>query len=306
MKELRSLPRDPVLALLIVYSFSLAIYSQATGIAYELRNASVAIVDEDRSPLSARLRDALLPPHFKPPATDRGGGDRPAHGRRRATPSSSTSRRDFQRDFAPAAGPAIQLNVDATAMCRPASAPATCSRSSRTRSPPSPAPQRPPTPVELVIAGRLQPEQPAGLVRAFVAHDQQHHHAGDHPDRRGGDPRARARHHRPPAGHAAHAARDRAGEVWANGLVITVAAGLSLCVRGPAVPSGCRSPGSIPLFLLGVALYLFFATAVGLLLGTVARSMPQLGLLFILVVLPMKIFPAATRRSRACPSPCRW
>jgi ABC-2 type transport system permease protein len=34
-------------------------------------------------------------------------------------------------------------------------------------------------------------------------------------------------------------------------------------------------------------LYLFFATAMGLLLGTVARSMPQFGLLFILVVLPM-------------------
>ena len=47
--------------------------------------------------------------------------------------------------------------------------------------------------------------------------------------------------------------------------------------------------GSIPLFLLGVALYLFFATALGLLLGTVARSMPQLGLLFILVVLPMNM-----------------
>ena len=67
VKELRSLAADPVLALFMAYSFSLAIYSQATGISYELRNASVAIVDEDRSQLSARLRDALLPPHFKPP-----------------------------------------------------------------------------------------------------------------------------------------------------------------------------------------------------------------------------------------------
>jgi ABC-2 type transport system permease protein len=34
-------------------------------------------------------------------------------------------------------------------------------------------------------------------------------------------------------------------------------------------------------------IYLFFATAIGIFLGTVARSMPQLGLLFLLVYLPM-------------------
>jgi ABC-2 type transport system permease protein len=44
--------------------------------------------------------------------------------------------------------------------------------------------------------------------------------------------------------------------------------------------------GSVPLFLSGVAIYLFFAAAVGLLLGTIARSMPQLGLLYLLVYLP--------------------
>jgi ABC-2 type transport system permease protein len=47
--------------------------------------------------------------------------------------------------------------------------------------------------------------------------------------------------------------------------------------------------GSIPLFLLGTAVYLFSATALGILLGTVARSMPQLGLLFMMVALPMNL-----------------
>ena len=32
-----------------------------------------------------------------------------------------------------------------------------------------------------------------------------------------------------------------------------------------------------------MAIYLFFATAIGIFLGTVARSMPQLGLLYLLV-----------------------
>ena len=63
-------------------------------------------------------------------------------------------------------------------------------------------------------------------------------------------------------------------KLWSNGLVITVATGLSLWfVVHEAV--GMPIAGSVPLFLLGVALYLFFATAVGLLLGTAARSMPQ-------------------------------
>lgn len=77
-------------------------------------------------------------------------------------------------------------------------------------------------------------------------------------------------------------------KLWANGLVITVATGLSLWfVVHKAV--GMPIAGSVTLFLAGVALYLLFATAIGLLLGTVARSMPQLGLLFILVVLPMNL-----------------
>src|SRR6266536_4954276 len=75
-------------------------------------------------------------------------------------------------------------------------------------------------------------------------------------------------------------------KIWANGLVITVAAGLSLSLIVHTI-LGVPIAGSIPLFLLGVAIYLFFATAIGIFLGTIARSMPQLGLLFILVFLPM-------------------
>jgi ABC-2 type transport system permease protein len=50
---------------------------------------------------------------------------------------------------------------------------------------------------------------------------------------------------------------------------------------------GVPIAGSIPLFMVGVVIYLFFATAIGIFLGTVARSMPQLGLLFMLIYVPM-------------------
>ena len=65
-KELASFSRDWVLLGLVVYSFSLAVIAQAQSSSQELRNASIAIVDEDRSELSRRIARAFLPPYFKP------------------------------------------------------------------------------------------------------------------------------------------------------------------------------------------------------------------------------------------------
>ena len=62
LKELSSLARDTALVGLIIYSFSYAVYGPAVGARMELRDASIAVVDEDRSALSARITDALLPP----------------------------------------------------------------------------------------------------------------------------------------------------------------------------------------------------------------------------------------------------
>jgi ABC-2 type transport system permease protein len=66
VKELYSLRSDLVLVFLILYTFTFAIYSVATGVRTEVRNASIAIVDEDHSELSGRLRAAFLRPYFKP------------------------------------------------------------------------------------------------------------------------------------------------------------------------------------------------------------------------------------------------
>jgi ABC-2 type transport system permease protein len=91
-----------------------------------------------------------------------------------------------------------------------------------------------------------------------------------------------------------------AAKVWANGLVITLAATFSLVVvvQGLlAVPIA----GSIPLFLFGVVLYLFFATAIGIYLGTVAHSMPQLGLLFMLIALPMNLLSGSNTPLESMP-----
>jgi ABC-2 type transport system permease protein len=52
IKELRSLLRDPVMLVLIVWAFSFSIYTAATAMPETLHKAPIAVVDEDRSQLS--------------------------------------------------------------------------------------------------------------------------------------------------------------------------------------------------------------------------------------------------------------
>jgi ABC-2 type transport system permease protein len=77
-------------------------------------------------------------------------------------------------------------------------------------------------------------------------------------------------------------------KVWSMGILVlaTCAFALSFIVQGLlAIPI----EGSIALFLAGTALHLFATTSLGIFMGTVARSMPQFGLLLILVLLPMQM-----------------
>jgi ABC-2 type transport system permease protein len=89
-------------------------------------------------------------------------------------------------------------------------------------------------------------------------------------------------------------------KIWSNGLVITlaVACSLAVVVRGLL---GVPIAGSVPLFLAGVVIYLFFATAIGVFLGTVARSMPQLGLLYMLVAIPMNMLSGSNTPLESMP-----
>lgn len=65
MKEFRSLFSDPILIALIVYLFSMAVYSIASMPTTEIKNGAVAVVDYDKSSLTYRLRDSLREPSFK-------------------------------------------------------------------------------------------------------------------------------------------------------------------------------------------------------------------------------------------------
>ena len=90
-------------------------------------------------------------------------------------------------------------------------------------------------------------------------------------------------------------------KILANSLVVTVAVGLSLYFvveKLLAVPVA----GSFTLFMCGTALYLFFSTAIGIFLATIARTMPQLGLLFLLVAVPLNLLSGSNTPLESMPA----
>jgi ABC-2 type transport system permease protein len=91
-------------------------------------------------------------------------------------------------------------------------------------------------------------------------------------------------------------------KVWANGLVILVATALSLFLivrMALAVPFA----GSTALWFAGVVLYLFFATALGIFLGTISRSMAQFALLIVLVIVVLQLLSGGSTPVESQP---RW
>ena len=75
-------------------------------------------------------------------------------------------------------------------------------------------------------------------------------------------------------------------KIWANGLVVILATILSLyfVVQGML---GVVITGSISLYLFVASIYLFSVTSLGIYLATLARSMPQFGLLAMIVFVVM-------------------
>ena len=115
VKELWSLWRDPIMLVLIVYAFTLAIYMAGTAVPDTVSRAALAIVDEDDSPLSTRIVAVFYPPHFLRPVMI---------GLDEVDPGMDSGRHTFvldippgfQRDVLAGRAPALQLSVDATRM----------------------------------------------------------------------------------------------------------------------------------------------------------------------------------------------
>lgn len=308
VKELRSLRHDRFLLLFVVYSFSFAIYSQATGISHNLRNVAVAIADEDRSVLSGRIADAFLPPEFKRPAPIAVRDIDPAMDSAQYTFVIDIPP-GFEEDLRHGRRPAVQVNVDATAMML-AGIGAGYIQNILTSE------------VARYVGGdaALVPQVPPVALQPRMAFNQTMDSARfsgvmgiiNNVSMLGvllsGAALIREREH----GTIDHLMvmpltplQIMAAKVLANGAVILVAVALSLLLVVRTV-LGLDTAGSLPLFLAEAALYLFFATSLGVFLGTVARSMPQLGLLFILIVLPMNMLSGGNTPQDSMPDLLRY
>jgi len=301
VKELWGLFRNPMLLILIVYAFTVSIYTASRSQPETLNLAALAIVDEDKSPASTRIITAFNPPYFTIP--------------RLILQSEVNARMDagldtfalnippnFQRDLLAQRSPAIQLNVDATRMSQAFTGSGYIQTIvneevseflARYRS-------AAPPPIELVLRARFNPELNKGwfgainnvissitmlsiiLTGAALIREREH-------------------------GTIEHLLvmpvtpfEIMASKIWSMGLVVLLAASVSLVfiVQGLLA---VRIGGSIPLFLFGTALYVFAMTSMGIFLATVGGTMPQFGLLMMLVLMPLQMLSGATTPRESMP-----
>lgn len=287
IKEFASLSRDVVMVVLIGYVFTFAVYTEATAMRTDVNDAKVAVIDGDRSTLSGRIKDALRPPYFRRPVEiDRSSLDGLMD--KGAFTFILDIPHGLEADFLAGRNPAIQVNVDATSISQAGVGTAYIQEivAQETTSFLKQAPAETLAPVNAVIRAMFNPNLEAIsftasmgvinnvtilaiiLVGAAVMREREH-------------------------GTIEHllvmpvsASEIIAGKVWANGLVILLAAAFSLHVVVEVV-LGASIVGSIELFLAGTAIYLFAVTSLGILLATVANSMPQFALLSIPVFVLM-------------------
>lgn len=301
VKELRGLLRDPMLLILIVYAFTVAIYTASKAMPETLNRAPIAIVDEDQSALSARIVSAFYPPYFVAPDL--------------ISQQEMDSRMDagldtfaldippgFQRDLLAGRAPIIQLNIDATRMSQAFTGGGYVQSIVSGEVNEFLAGHRSETvlPVALDLRARFNPELNKGwfgaitdvitsitmlsiiLTGAALIREREH-------------------------GTIEHllvmpvsAFEIMVSKVWSMGLVVLVAAALCLVfvVQGVlAVPTN----GSLTLFLAGAALDIFAMTCLGIFLATIAGSMPQFGLLLMMVLMPLQLLSGGVTPRESMP-----
>jgi ABC-2 type transport system permease protein len=303
LKEFASLGSDKVLVAFIVYSFSFSIYSEATGIQTEVANSPIAIVDSDHSALSARIHDGLLKPYFRRPVIiDRSEVDRAMDVGTYAFVLEIPPR--LEADILRGRNPALQLNIDATAMTQAAVGGGYIASivDQETRNYLQSRGIDSQLPVVTVVRAFFNPNLESIwfhaidsvlqnvtmlsilLVGAAVIRERERgtiEHLLVMPIR---------------------ASEIAAAKIWTNGLVVMTAATLSLLI---VVEQVLKVPiaGSVPLFLGGIAIYLFAITSLGILLATIANTMPQFALLAIPVFLTLNMLSGGPSPLESMPEP---
>ena len=279
LKEFRSLLGDRVMVLLIVVMFGFVPFVIHEGVKAEVDNATVGVIDDDRSALSYRLRAALLPPYFKSVEEVK------------RTESAAQMERgefiflldippNFEKDLIAGKNPKIQVSVDATSMTIAAGGASYIEQIFRQEIADFFHINQNNMPYEVVMRKWYNPNGDSSwystvmqicnnlvmlsviLVGAAVIREREH-------------------------GTLEHllvmpidARQIALSKIIANGVVLLIAAVLSMYFV-VYLAIGIPIHGSLALFALCAMVYLFATTALGILAATFAPTMPQLGLLVI-------------------------
>ena len=290
IKEMLSLARDPVLLFLIGYSFTMSVYTPAKNAVMDVVKASVAIVNEDNSQAARTIRESMQLPLFRPAAEIPFGAINNAMDTGKYTFVIALPPR-FQDDLARDAKPTVEIVTDATAMSQAGRGPGYITKIIMPALAPfwsgAGNPKDQPV-VRLETRGRFNPNYQQTW---FVAINQVINNISVLAIFLTGAAVLREREH----GNIEHLLvmplrpfELMFAKIWANGLVVVVAAMLSLFVVVKGV-IGVPIAGSMPLFAGGLCIYLFSVTALGIMLATLVRSMPQFGLLAFPVFLVMNL-----------------
>ncbi|MBB5221832.1 ABC-2 type transport system permease protein [Amaricoccus macauensis] len=301
IKELRGLARDTAMLILIVYSFSIAVYMQSRSVPDALNRAALAIVDGDQSTLSTRITTAFYPPHFNPPVLI-GEHEMDARLDMGLDTFALVIPPGFERDVAAGRMPEVQLNIDATRMTQAFTGGGYISSIvgsevreyvDRYRSAPMPN-------ADLALRARFNPALDQSwfgaitnvitsvtmlsiiLTGAALIREREH-------------------------GTIEHLlvmpvtpTEIMLSKVWSMALVVWVATAFSLLVVVQGL-LGVPLGGSLTLFLAATALQLIATTCMGIFIATIAGAMPQFGLLMMLILMPLQILSGAMTPRESMP-----
>ena len=300
LKELRGLAADPVLLLLILFVFTVAVFS-ISQVKFEVEVAPIAVVDEDHSELSRRITSALLKPYFVP-AVEIGANEIDAamdSGRFLFVIEIPPK---FEQDVLANRRPTLQINVDATAMTQAGNG--------------SVYLQNIITQEAQSYAGRAEGQSALAINLEYRSLFNPNLHTEWFNSMMSvvsnltllaiiltGAALLREREH----GTVEHLlvmpvrpAEIMTAKIWANGLVVTVAATASVLLVVHAV-IGVPLAGSILLFIAGTILYQVSVGALGILLATFTGTMGQFGLLVIPVIIVLDLLSGAASPMESIP-----
>lgn len=291
IKELISLRYDSVLVLFMLYAFSAAIYMPASGSTVGVHNASVAIVDEDNSRLSRQLAEVLRPPEFQTPVQLPYAQIDQVLDSGRYTFVINVPV-GFQADLLAGKQPELQVNVDATAMSQAFMGAGYMGRIFQRELQQMGGVAAEP-PIKLTTRALFNSNMQSGWFLAII---QIINNVTILAILLTGTALLREREH----GTLEHllvlpltAFEIMLAKVWTSIMVVVLCTWLSLeLIVKKAL--GVPLVGSMLLYLFVTGLYLFASTSLAVFLTTLARSIPQFGLLAIPVVLPMLLLSGGT------------